>query len=149
MAGRGLLSESFASEPSLAIGAQVLIANHLVEDLKPLIPQSRPAVGLIYGGAAEHLELIRKLQRPSIVAMVSVSASLLRTARSLFAPAIGRKHTLSKVLVTKDAPVDLSSADLVFCDTITISIVRSRRKVHYRLIAGASLEQLASSLGQR
>lgn len=145
----GCSLESFASEPSLAIGAQVLIANHLVEDLKPLIPQSRPAVGLIYGGAAEHLELIRKLQRPSIVAMVSVSASLLRTARSLFAPAIGRKHTLSKVLVTKDAPVDLSSADLVFCDTITISIVRSRRKVHYRLIAGASLEQLASSLGQR
>ena len=145
----GCSLETFASEPSLAIGAQVLIAKHLLEDLKPLIPQSRPAVGLIYGGAAEHLEQIRKLQRPSIIAMVSASASLLRTARSLFAPAIGRKHTLSEVLVMKDGPVDLSSADLVFCDTITLSIVRSRRKVHYRLIAGASFEQLASSLGQR
>ena len=148
--GLGLQVEScslgdFAREPSLAIGAQVLAANHLLDDLKTLVPQSRPTVGLVYSQAAEHVDLIRKLKNPSIVAVVSVSESLLRTARSLLAPAIGRKHTFSEILVVKDAPVALGTVDLVFCDTITVSMVRSRRKVHYRLIATACLEHLASS----
>jgi DNA-binding transcriptional regulator YhcF (GntR family) len=137
--------EDFAGEPNLAIGAQALAANHLVDDLKALVPQSRPTIGLVYSQAAEHLDLIRKLKNPSIVAVVSVSESLLRTARSLLAPAIGRKHTLNEILVMKDAPVTLGTVDLVFCDTITVSLVRSRRKVHYRLIATSCLEHLASS----
>ncbi len=137
--------EDFAREPNLAIGAQALAANHLVDDLKALVPQSRPTIGLVYSQAAEHLDLIRKLENPSIVAVVSVSESLLRTARSLLAPAIGRKHTLNEILVMKDAPVTLGTVDLVFCDTITVSMVRSRRKVHYGLIATACLEHLASS----
>lgn len=141
--------EDFVSEPSLAIGSQVLAANHLLGDLRMLVPQSRPTIGLVYGEAVEHVDLIRKLKNPSIVAVVSVSESLLRTARSLLAPAIGRKHTLNEILVLENANVGHDSADLVFCDTITVSKVRSRRKVHYRLIAAACLEQLASSLGQR
>ncbi|WP_348265197.1 GntR family transcriptional regulator [Telmatobacter sp. DSM 110680] len=145
----GCSLEHFVSEPSLAIGAQVLAANHIVEDLRELVPQSRPSIGLVYGEASEHVELIGKLQKPSLVAVVSVSGSLLRTARGLLAPAIGRKHTLNEVLVTKDEKVNLGTADLVFCDTITISKVRSRHKVHYRLIANACLEHLASSLGPR
>ncbi|MGA8089602.1 MAG: GntR family transcriptional regulator [Terracidiphilus sp.] len=135
----------FASDPSLAIGAQVLAANHLVDDLKMLVPQSRPTIGLVYSQAAEHVDLIRKLKNPSIVAVVSVSESLLRTAKGLLAPAMGRKHTLSEILVMKDAPVNLDTLDLVFCDTVTLSMIRSRRKVHYRLIATACLEHLASS----
>ena len=145
----GCSLEDFVSEPSLAIGAQVLAANHIVEDLKELVPQSRPSIGLVYAEAREHVELIGKLQKPSIVAVVSVSGSLLRTARGLLAPAIGRKHTLNEVLVTKNEKVNFGTADLVFCDTITISKVRSRHKVHYRLIANACLEHLASSLGPR
>jgi DNA-binding transcriptional regulator YhcF (GntR family) len=137
--------EDFAREPSLAIGAQVLAANHLVDDLKMLVPQSRPTIGLVYSQAAEHVDLIRKLKNPSIVAVVSVSESLLRTARGLLAPAMGRKHSFNEILVAKDAPVDLGTVDLVFCDTITVSMVRSRRKVHYRLLATACLEHLASS----
>jgi DNA-binding transcriptional regulator YhcF (GntR family) len=150
----GLLVEScsledFASDPSLAIGAQVLAANHLVDDLKTLVPQSRPTIGLVYSQAAEHVDRIRKLKDPSIVAVVSVSESLLRTAKGLLAPAMGRKHTLNEILVTRDAPVNLDTLDLVFCDTVTVSTVRSRRKVHYRLIATACLEHLASSHGRR
>ena len=137
--------EDFASDPSLAIGAQVLAANHLLDDLKKLVPQSRPTIGLVYSHAAEHVELIRKLKNPSIVALVSVSEGLLRTARGLLAPAIGRRHTLNEILVIKDAHVNLDTFDLVFCDTVTVSMIRSRRKVHYRLIATACLEHLASS----
>lgn len=136
----------FAREPSLAIGAQVLAANHVIDDLKLLVPQTRPAVGLVYCQAAEHVEVIHRLKNPSIVAVVSVSESLLRTARGLLAPAIGRKHTFNEVLVMKDASVNLGTVDLVFCDTITVSMVRSRRKVHYRLIAPSCLEHLAHLL---
>jgi hypothetical protein len=147
--GESCSLEDFASDPSLAIGAQVLAANHLVDDLKPLVPQSRPSIGLVYGRATEHIDLIRKLPNPSVVAIVSVSESMLKTARGLLAPAIGRKHALNQVLVRKDEPINLGTVDLVFCDTITISKVRSRRKVHYRLISNTCLEHLASSIGRR
>lgn len=140
--------EEFAREPSLAVGAQVLVANHFVENMKPLVSRSRPAIGIVYSRAAEHVDLIRKLQNPSIVAVVSVSESLLKTARSLLAPAVGRRHTLNEVLVVQGIPISLGTADLAFCDTITIGMVRSRRKVHYRLIATDCLDHLASSLSQ-
>jgi GntR family transcriptional regulator len=138
--------ENFDREPGLAIGAQVLVANHLVKDLKPLVPQNRPLIGMVYSRATEHVDLIRNLPNPSIVAVVSVSESLLRTARSILAPAIGRKHTFNEVLVTPNVPTNLGSADLVFCDTITVSVVRSRHKIHYRLIAADCIEHLAASL---
>jgi DNA-binding transcriptional regulator YhcF (GntR family) len=141
--------EDFASEPSLAIGAQVLAANHILGDLKMLVPQSRPTIGLVYSQAAEHVDLIRKLKSPSIVAVVSVSEGLLRTAKGLLAPAMGRKHTLNEVLVVRGATVRLETVDLAFCDTITVPMVRSRRKLHYRLIANACLEHLALSHGRR
>ena len=140
--------EEFAQEPGLAVGAQVLVANHFVENMNPLVSRSRPAIGIVYSRAAEHVDLICKLQNPSIVAVVSVSESLLKTARSLLAPAVGRRHTLNEVLVVQGVPIRLGTADLVFCDTITIGMVRSRRKVHYRLIATDCLDHLAASLSR-
>lgn len=142
----GCSLDDFCNDPSMAIGAQVLGANHIMDDLKKLVPQNRPAIGLVYCQAAEHLELIRKLRKPSIVAVVSVSEGLLRTARSLLAPAIGRKHTFHEVLTVKGAPPNVSSIDLVFCDTITASLIRSPRKALYRLIEAHCLEHLATSL---
>lgn len=138
--------EEFTKEPGLAIGAQVLVANHLVEEMKPLVSRSRPAIGLVYSRAGEQVDLIRKLQNPSIVAVVSVSESLLKTARSLLAPELGNRHALNEVLVAQDIPISAGAADLVFCDSITVSIVRSRRKVHYQLIAADCLEHIATSL---
>ena len=140
--------EAFAGEPGLAIGAQVLTATHLVEDIKPLVPRNRPAIGIVYAQAGEHIDLIRKLQYPSIVAVVSVSESLLRTARSLLAPAIGMRHTFHEVLANADAPIPLGSADLVFCDTVTYGSVQSHRKILYRLIDVDCLEHVAASLSQ-
>jgi GntR family transcriptional regulator len=141
--------EEFQSEPGLAIGAQVLVANHLVDELKPLATKNRPPIGIVFSNAAEHTDLIRKLQKPSIVAVVSVSESLLRTARGFLAPAIGRRHTFIEILVLKNEPINPDSADLVFCDTVTAPLVTSSRcKVLYRLIDSACLEQLVSSIGQ-
>jgi GntR family transcriptional regulator len=141
-------NEDFAREPGLAIGAQVLLANHLVETMKPFVSRSRPAIGIVYSQVSDQVDLIRKLQNPSIVAVVSVSELLLRTARSLLAPAVGRRHSFKEVLVVQDAPISLGPADLVFCDTITMHMVRSRRKVHYRLVASDCLEHIGASLIQ-
>jgi DNA-binding transcriptional regulator YhcF (GntR family) len=142
----GCSPEELTNEPGLAIGAQVLVANHLVELMKPLVPRNRPAIGIVHSRAGEHVDLIRKLQNPSIVAIVSVSESVLRTARSFLAPELGNKHILKELLVAQKTPIKLDAADLVFCDSITHSIVRSRRKVHYRLIAADCLEHIAASL---
>ena len=142
----GCSLEELTNEPGLAIGAQVLVANHLVEVMKPLVQRNRPAIGIVHSRAGEHVDLIRKLQNPSIVAIVSVSESVLRTARSFLAPELGNKHILKELLVAQKTPIKLDAADLVFCDSITHSIVRSRRKVHYRLIAADCLEHIAASL---
>ena len=140
--------DEFVAEPGLAIGAQVLVAKHLLENVKPLVSATMPAIGIVYSQAAEQVNLIHKLRKPSIVAVVSVSELLLKTARSLLAPAIGRKHTLNVHLVVRGAVIDPGAADLVICDTVTMSTVRSRRKVHYRLVATDCLEHIATSLTQ-
>ena len=141
--------EAFAGEPAFTIGAQIVAANHLVGEIKPLVPRSRPAIGLVYARPTEHVDLVRKLRNPSIVAVVSGSESLLRTARGLLAPAIGMRHTFSEVLADPDAAIRLGSADLVFCDTVTYARVHFRRKILYRLIAPECLELVAASLSQK
>ncbi len=142
----GCSLEEFVKEPGLAIGAQVLVANHLIEGIRPLVSQTRPAIGIVYSQACEQVEMIRKLQNPSIVTVVSVSPSLLKTARSLFAPELGTRHTLNEILVVQDSPISVGAADLVFCDSITVSMVRSRRKVQYHLIANECIEHIAAAL---
>lgn len=140
--------EALAGEPALAIGAQVVAANHLIEEIAPMVPRSRPAIGLVYAQAAEHIGRIRALQKPSIIAVVSVSESLLRTARSLLAPAIGVRHSFSEVLAPGNAKIRLGSADVVFCDTVTFGRVALRQKILYRLIDRACLEHVAASLSR-
>jgi DNA-binding transcriptional regulator YhcF (GntR family) len=142
----GCSYKEFSREPGLAIGAQVVVATHLAETVKPLVSQSRPAIGIVYSQATKQVNLIRKLKNPSIVSIVSVSEGVLRTAGSLFAQAIGRRHTLNEELITPDGTTPLGDSDLIFCDTITFDMVRSRNKVHYRLIADDCLAHIASSL---
>ena len=145
---QGCSVEEFAAQPGLAIGAQVVAAKHVVESLQPLVPQSRPAIGILYAQASEQMDRVSKLRRPSILSLVSVSESFLKTARSVLAPAVGSRHVLNECLVTAGEKPRLGDADVVVCDTVTFQKVRSRVKVRYRLIASGCLEDLASSLGE-
>jgi GntR family transcriptional regulator len=145
---QGCSLEEFAAQPGLAIGAQVVTAKHLVESLQPVVPQSRPAIGILYAQASDQIDQVSKLQRPSIVSLVSVSESFLKTARSLLAPAVGSTHVLNEILVTKEGNLRLGDADLVVCDAVTFDRVRSRVKVRYRLIARECMDELASTLGE-
>lgn len=138
--------EQFAGDPGRVIGAQVFAPNFTIEGLSSMIPGNRPAVPIIYSGADQHVELIRKLKNPSIVAAVSVSESMLKTARALFAPAIGRKHSFRAVLFSRKRRNDLRAVDLAFCDSVAFNEVACKQKVHYQLVDRNCLEHLAMTL---
>ena len=133
-------------EPSLVIGAQVLAPNYMMGDLGPLVPVHRPCFSLEYSSVADHLAAIRGLQAASNIAVASVSESLLKTARSLVAPLVGREHTYQDRLLATDEQVDMRGADLVFCDSISLSLVSSNRKVHYQLLSADCLNELSMQL---
>jgi GntR family transcriptional regulator len=136
----------FAKEPSLAVGSQVFAPHFAIEELSSLIPGNRPGVPIIYSGADRHIELIRRLNDSSIIAAVSVSESMLKTARGLLAPAIGRKHTFRAIPFSRNKPIDVRGIDLVFCDSVAFGAVTCRQKIHYQLVDPACLEQLAATL---
>jgi DNA-binding transcriptional regulator YhcF (GntR family) len=138
--------KEFAGAPGLAVGAQVFAPNHIIEALKPLVPLNHPSVPITYSGADEHVGLVRSLKKASVIATVSVSESLLKTARSLFAPAIGRRHTYKAILVAPSERADLRGIDLAFCDSLAMPAVGCERKIHYQLIAPSSLEHLATAV---
>jgi hypothetical protein len=136
--------EQLLQDPTLVIGALVLAPNHIIEEIESLIPQNRPGVPIIYSRAEEHVSQIRNLKKPSIVAAVSVSESMLKTARGLFAPAIGRKHTFRPILMRRMGRIDLRGVELAFCDSLAISAVTCRNKVHYQLLDQDCFEHLAA-----
>ncbi len=142
----GCSVEQLTKNPSLAVGAQVLAPNYIIEALKPFVPQNQPPVSITYSKADEHLDLIRALTKPSIVAVVSVSDSLLRTAQSLLAPAVGRLHTFRAFLLPQKGRIDLTGIDVVFCDSVAMSGVRCRRKIRYHLVDAGCLENLEQQL---
>jgi DNA-binding transcriptional regulator YhcF (GntR family) len=140
--------EQFAKEPELAVGAQVFAPNHIIGELKPRVPQSRPPLSIIYSAADQHLDLIRRLKKPSIIAAVSVSESLLKTARSMFDPAVGRRHTFREFLLSQGQNIELRGMDVAFCDSLAMPTVNCRRKIHYRLVDPSCLGDLAIAIEQ-
>jgi GntR family transcriptional regulator len=138
--------EEFTGAPERIIGAQIFAPNFTIEELNSLIPGNRPAVPIVYSGADRHVEFIRNLKKPSIVAAISVSESLLKTARALFAPAIGRKHIFREIRFSRKERIDLKSVDLAFCDSIAIDTVACREKILYRLVDSSCLEHLGTTI---
>ncbi len=130
-------------EHGLAIGAQVLAPTYMTGSLAQFVPVHRPCFSIEYSSSKDYLAVIRDLQVPSNIAVVSVSESLLKTARSLLAPSIGREHTYQDLLLSTDKVVDMHGVDLVFCDSITLSLVSCNRKVHHQLISADCLKELS------
>lgn len=142
----GCSLEEFLQDPALATGVQLFAPQHFIAELKPLVPRERPVIAVTYSGADEHVRLVQSLKEPSIVAVVSVSQSLLKTARGLLAPAIGRRHTFKEYLA-EGGDIDLCGADLAFCDSLVIRAVKGPRKIRYSLVAPDCLEYLATAAG--
>lgn len=137
--------EDLAQNSGRAIGALVVAPQYAAEDVKPLVPKAQLLLSIAFSSADEHVERIRQLEPPSVIAVVSISANFLRTAQALLAPALGRRHTLCAYLLPLESPQVLGSADVIFCDSIAIKQVKSPKAVHYRVIAPDSLAYLSSA----
>ncbi len=137
--------EELARQGGLAIGALCVTPRYATGDVAPLLPKDRPPVTVEFCAADEHLERIRTLTDPSVIAVVSVSRTFLSTARSFLAPALGRRHTLAEYLLPLPSRQALRAADLIFCDSLAVRSLKLSRSVPYRLIAPASLEYLANA----
>jgi DNA-binding transcriptional regulator YhcF (GntR family) len=141
----GCSREDLTRNPGLAIGALVVTPMYALGDVKPLVPKDRPAVPVAFCIADEHVERIRKLSQPSVIAVVSVSRAFLTAARSLLASPIGRRHTLAEYLLPLENPRVLRAADLVFCDSLACRSVKFYGSVHYRLVSPASMQYLSNA----
>jgi DNA-binding transcriptional regulator YhcF (GntR family) len=139
------LSE-LAAQPGLAIGALTVSGQYLIGDVDRLVPKGVPAIALAFSAADEHLDLLRRLDHPSIISVVSVSRVFLQTARSLLAPALGRHHVMRDFLFPPDDPKSLRAADLVFADSIARLQVKHTKVLEYRLICPSSLEYVRTAM---
>jgi hypothetical protein len=98
----------------------------------------------MFSDADEHVTLIRNLAEPSIIAVASVSQTVLKTARSLLASAVERRHSFRDVLVRPKQRTELRGVDVVFCDSLAIRAIRCGQKVHYQLIKEKSMAEIAA-----
>ncbi len=136
--------EQLKKSPELVLGAQVTAPDYASQRLKGHVPEYQAGVMLKFADADEHVELIRNLTQPSMIAMASVSPALLKTARSLLAPVLGRRHTFKEFLLPSKGRADLGGMDIAFCDSLALPLVRSNNKIHYRLVAPSCLDDLAA-----
>lgn len=142
----GCAIADLASNPGLAIGALTVAGHYAIGDVVPLVPKSRPAIPLAFSVADEQLEVLRKLRQPSLIAVVSVSELLLKTARSLLAPEVGQRHTLREFLFPLEHPAALKAADLVFADSIVRPQIKHAKVIQYQLIQPSSLNYLVNAM---
>lgn len=142
----GCSREDLAANPGLAIGALAVSPQHAVRHVSPLFPKERPVVGLRYSNADEHLEAIRALRKPSVIAVVSASELFLEVARSVLAPALGNRHQLQEILVKETGAAAARAADLVFCDSMAKKRLRLPKAIHYRLLLPESIDYVATSM---
>jgi DNA-binding transcriptional regulator YhcF (GntR family) len=142
----GCSREELAANSGFAIGALAVTPHYALADVEPLGPRDRPVIPLSFCGADEHVERIRKLKEPSVVAIVSVSEAFRTTAQSLLAPATRRLHTVMGVAWPLDSPSAVRGADVVFADSIAYRELKHPNCFHYRLISPASIEDVTGTL---
>ena len=142
----GCSLEELATHPGLAIGALTVAGPYALGHVEALVPKKVPPILLVFSQADEHLERLRKLVQPSVVAVVSVSSIFLTTARGLLGPILGRRHAMRDFLFPLEDPKSLRCADLVIADSVAWPRVKHPRMIQYRLIAADSMEYLCTAM---
>jgi hypothetical protein len=142
------MPDQLEARPERALGALVLSTPASLPKVQPLLRIEHPAVPILFSSADEHLERIRRLQQPSLIAVVSVSKYFLEMARALFAPVIGGRHSLHEHLMSGDTPEAPGLADLMVCDLVTYPVLRPKYPrslvVRHDLISPACLEEIGA-----
>ena len=141
--------DELAANPGLAIGALVLSAPGHMRAVVSMLPKDGSAIPIIYSPADQHVEMVRGLQRPSMIALVSISEYFLQTARGVLAPVAGQRHSIREHLLTaENHPDTLGAADIAICDSVAYRVVRSRKKrgkvVLHRMIARECFDRISA-----
>ena len=142
--------DDFSLNRSWAVGALVICAPGQIERIKPLLPTKGALVPITYSSADEHIETIRNLPQPSLIALVSISEYFLEVARAVLAPVAGQRHSLQEYLLTSSQGDFRGAADVFLCDLMAERVVRTRvngkNVLLYRFISDACLEHLSRML---
>jgi GntR family transcriptional regulator len=142
--------EELAQNPERAMGALIASPPGVLAIVTAAVPKHRPVIPIVYCPAEAYVERVRKLAKPSIVALASVSEHLIEVARGLLGPAIGTRHTLIDCLLREGGVQRFPAADLLFCDVIVFDrLTRSggrKNAVPYELISRQCLDQVAAMM---
>lgn len=138
--------DDLSLHPELTMGTLVVGTPGAISKIASLVPKDRPCIPITFSSASKQAKMVRELREPSIIAVVSISEMVLRTARGVLAPLVGQQHTIREYLFPEQSPGNLRAADLVICDIIARRRVQARKLVPYRLISPACLEQLSRAM---
>jgi hypothetical protein len=138
--------DDLRSDHGVCIGALAVATPYALEDVNTCLAKSRQAVSVTFASAKEHLDRIKQLEEPSMITVVSISQTFLRTAQAVLAPALGARHSLALFRLPLESLEALQGADLVFCDSAAIRAVKHPRRIHYQLLASPSLDSLKSTM---
>lgn len=135
-----------AANRARAIGALVVGPHGNMHECTPFLPKDRPPISIAFNSAEKQVAQVRTLREPTAIAVVSISDLFLRTARGVFAPALGERHTMREYLLSSEKPSGLASFGLVFCDSIAATQIKAKNLVRYRLVSAESLENIGIAL---
>ncbi len=138
--------DDLQSDHGVCIGSLPVATPYALADVNACLPKTRQAVSVTFASAKEHLERIVGLAEPSMITVVSISQTFLRTAQAVLAPALGSRHTLALFRLPLESLEGLHGSDLVFCDSAAIRTVKHPRRIHYQLLALESLDSLKSTM---
>ncbi|MEE8461154.1 MAG: GntR family transcriptional regulator [Acidobacteriota bacterium] len=139
-------TEELSENPDLTMGALVVAPPGSIPKVAPLVPKERPAIALTFSTVDEHIKTIQALQKPSTIAVVSISQAVLNTARGILAPVVGDRHSMREYLLPCENLRRLEVTDLVLCDMIAHRRVRARKLLPYRLVSPTCLKQLSTAM---
>ena len=139
-------TEELSLNPELTMGALVVGPPGSIPKVAPLVPKDRPAISLTFSTVDEHIKTIQELQKPSTIAVVSISQAVLNTARGILAPVVGDRHSMREYLLPCENLRRLEVTDLVLCDMIAHRRVRARKLLPYRLVSPTCLKQLSTAM---
>ena len=138
--------DDLRNDHEVRIGALTVATPYALSEVNTCLSKARQAVSVTFATAKEHLERIGRLAEPSVIAVVSISQTFLRTAQAVLAPALGARHTLALFRLPLEGREVLRGADLVFCDSAAVRSVKHSRRIHYQLLAPDSLDSLKSTI---
>jgi DNA-binding transcriptional regulator YhcF (GntR family) len=139
-------TEELSLNPELTMGALVVGPPGTIPHIAPLVPKDRPAIPITFSTVDEHIKIIQALQKPSTIAVVSISQTVLQTARGILASVVGNRHTIREYLLQAENLRGLEVTDLVLCDLIAHRRVRARNLLPYRLVSPTCLKRLSTAM---